>query len=187
MADILSQLYLASAALKHYHDQGDRPEDLPLLRWVCEDSLYTIQQSFDGLFKNLPNRYISFAVRLIVFPLGMPYRKPSDRLEHELAEILLKPSAARDRLTAGMYMPQDISEKVKLLDEALRTAVETRPLRKKLHNAAHHKLLHQRGAAQVTEAVEKGLLTVVEAEALRSAESLRRQVIQVDDFPSLKG
>ena len=185
MADIVSQLYLASAALKHYHDQGNQAGDLPLVRWVCEDSLYRIQQSFDALFKNMPNRWMARGLRFVVFPLGMPYRAPADELEHTLAGLLLRPSAERDRLTAGMYLPQDRREKVRLLDEAFQRAVETRPLREKLRVAARDKLLHKRGDAQVQEAVEQGVLTELEAADVRAAEELRHQAIQVDDFPKL--
>lgn len=186
MADIVSQLYLASAALKHYHDQGNQPGDLPLVSWVCEDSLYRIQQSFDALFKNLPNRWLARVLRFTVFPYGMRYRAPTDELEHTLAGLLLRPSPERDRLTDGMYLPKSRREKVRLLDEALQHAVETRPLREKLRVAARDKLLHARGDAQVQEAVEKGVLTLEEAEAVRAAEALRHEAIQVDDFASLK-
>jgi acyl-CoA dehydrogenase len=186
MADIVSQLYIASAALKHYHDQGNQPGDLPLVTWVCEDSLYRIQQSFDALFKNLPNRWLARSLRFLVFPYGTRYRAPADGLEHDLAGLLLRPSAERERLTAGMYLPKSRREKVRLLDEALQHAVETRPLREKLRLAARDKLLHKRGDAQVQEAVEKGVLTLEEAEAVRAAEVLRREAIQVDDFASLK-
>ena len=185
MADIVSQLYLASAALKHYHNQGNQPGDLPLLRWVCEDSLYRMQQSFDALFKNLPSRWLARGLRLAVFPLGMPYRAPADSLEHTVAGLLLRPSPERDRLTAGMYLPTDRREKVRLLDEAFQHAVDTRPLREKLRVATRDKLLHKRGDAQVQEAVEKGVLTEAEAAAVRVAEELRREAIRVDAFEKL--
>ncbi len=186
MADIVSQLYLASAALKHYHDQGNQPGDLPLVSWVCEDSLYRIQQSFDALFKNLPNRFIAFSLRLVVFPLGRPYRGPSDALDNQLAAAVLKPSAERDRLTSGMYMPQDMKERVRLLDEAFQRAVDTRGLREKLRAAFKDKTLQARGDAQIDEAVQKGLITAGEASALRAADALRREAIKVDDFPDLR-
>ncbi|HSN17766.1 MAG TPA: acyl-CoA dehydrogenase domain-containing protein, partial [Gammaproteobacteria bacterium] len=153
--------------------------------WVCEDSLYKIQQSFDALFKNMPNRWLAHGMRFVVFPLGMRYRAPSDELEHKLAAAILRPSAERDRLTAGMYLPSDMKEKVKLLDEAMQIAVETRGLREKLKAAAKDKTLQAKGNAQISEAVEKGLITAGEAAALRRAETLRQEAIKVDDFAKL--
>jgi acyl-CoA dehydrogenase len=46
MADILSQLYLASTALKHFEDSGAPEADLPLVQWACEDALHRAQQAF---------------------------------------------------------------------------------------------------------------------------------------------
>ena len=186
MADVISQLYLASCALKHYHEQGNQAADLPLISWVCEDSLYRIQQAFDALFKNLPNRWLARGLRLVVFPLGMRYRAPADELEHRVAALVFRPGAERDRLTAGMYMPKELTEKVRLLDEAFVQAVETRALRETLRKAAQAKTLHAKGDAQIDEAVQQGLITPGEAAALRSAEELRRQAIQVDHFPDLR-
>jgi acyl-CoA dehydrogenase len=52
LGDVLSYLYLASAVLKRFEDQGRPPEDLPLLQWACEKSLYRIQGSFAELIYN---------------------------------------------------------------------------------------------------------------------------------------
>ena len=41
----------------------------------------------------------------------------------------------------------------------------------------------RRCAAQIDEAVEKGVLTAFEAESLKAAEALRSEAIKVDDFP----
>ena len=43
-------------------------------------------------------------MRRVVFPLGRPYVVPSDKLGHDVAKLLIEPSATRDRLTAGMYL-----------------------------------------------------------------------------------
>ena len=70
MADILSHLYLVSAALKQFEDRGRPAADLPLLRWSCETSLRSVQESFDGLFRNLPSRPAAWLLRRLVFPTG---------------------------------------------------------------------------------------------------------------------
>jgi len=43
---------------------------------------------------------------VLIFPLGLHIRPPSDRLGHKVAALLIQPGAARDRLTAGMYLPK---------------------------------------------------------------------------------
>ena len=39
LGDILSQLYLASAALKRYEDDGRPTDELPLVHWALHDAL----------------------------------------------------------------------------------------------------------------------------------------------------
>ena len=54
LGDILSELYLSSAALKRWNDEGRQPADLPLLQWCAESSFATIETRFDEIFANFP-------------------------------------------------------------------------------------------------------------------------------------
>ena len=45
LGDVLSQLYLASATLKRYTDEGAKAEDLPLVHWGLQDALYQTQEA----------------------------------------------------------------------------------------------------------------------------------------------
>ncbi len=109
LGDVLSQLYLCSAVLKKFEDDGRPEEDLPLLHWAMEDSLFRVQTAFDGVLQNFPNRFFALLMRALIFPLGQCRRPPSDELGHRVSSLLMKPGAARDRLTAGMYLPSDES------------------------------------------------------------------------------
>jgi acyl-CoA dehydrogenase len=102
LGDVLSHLYLASAALKRFEDQGRKEADRPFLHWSCRESLYRSQIAFDELFKNLPNRWVAILLRILVFPLGMRYDSPNDANDRRVARLLMRPSAARDRLTKGV-------------------------------------------------------------------------------------
>ncbi len=106
LGDVLSQMYLCSAVLKRFEDDGRPEDDLPLLHWGMQDGLYRIQVAFDGVLQNFPSRFASWVLRAMIFPLGQRRKPPSDHVGHQVASILLKPGAARDRLTAGMYIPK---------------------------------------------------------------------------------
>ncbi|MBI2509853.1 MAG: acyl-CoA dehydrogenase, partial [Betaproteobacteria bacterium] len=73
LGDILSNLYLASAALKRYEDYGRPAEDLPFLHWAVRDALARIEEAFYGLFENLPNPVVAWLLRGIIFPYILPY------------------------------------------------------------------------------------------------------------------
>src|SRR5262249_26974691 len=48
--DILSELYLMSAVLKRWHDEGRQQADLPLLQWCAQASFATVEKRFDEIF-----------------------------------------------------------------------------------------------------------------------------------------
>ncbi len=183
-ADALSSLYLSSAALKRFEDDGRPMADLPLVRWACEHELFRAQQALDGMFQNFPSRPIAWVLRMFVFPLGRRYRGPSDLLGHQVAALLLEPSEARDRLTTGMYIPKDVNEPIGRLEDALPKVIAAESLERKLQRALEEKVLATRDYDfLVREAMRRGIINDHEAECLRAAYGVREQVVQVDDFP----
>jgi len=106
LGDVLSQLYLCSATLKQFTDDGRPDEDLPLVHWAMQDALYRIQQAFVGVIQNFPNALVRLLLQVLIFPLGKCLQPPSDKMGHKVAALLMQPGPARDRLTAGMYLPK---------------------------------------------------------------------------------
>lgn len=184
MADVISQLYLASAAIKHFRNQGERDGDLPLLEWVLRDALYRMQQAFDVLFGNIQPRWLAVLLRVIVFPLGRRFAPPSDSVDRAAANTVRQPGTVRDRLTAGMYLPHQVGERIADLDNALRVVMDAMPLEVKL-SAARRQGIFLVGGDMLAAAVQANVLTATEASAIQEADAARRAAIQVDDFPHL--
>src|SRR5688500_7330647 len=76
LGDVLSMMYIVSAMLKRYEDQGRIQEDMPLIRWAVRDCLYKAQKAIDGIMSNFTVRPLARFLRFIIFPLGMSYRPP---------------------------------------------------------------------------------------------------------------
>ncbi len=181
--DVLSQLYLCSAVLKKFEDDGRPEEDLPLLHWAMQDNLFRIQAAFDGVLQNFPNRFFALLMRMLIFPLGQCRRPPSDELGHRISALLMKPGAARDRLTAGMYLPSDENDALGALEAALTSTLACEPLQAELEKARKEGKLKAREELQlVAEARDKGIITPEQALQLERDYALRRKVIMVDDF-----
>jgi acyl-CoA dehydrogenase len=183
LGDILSALYLASAALKRYEDDGRPEEDLPLLHWSMQDTLCRAQEAFYGLFENMP-RFWGAVLRLVVFPFGRTFRPPRDRLGHSVCALVLSPGPARDRLTAGMFISDAENDPLRALENALEAAIAAEPVEQKIRAA--RKTLVSRATASTDDielALTGGILTREEAEIMKRARALRRQAIMVDDFP----
>jgi acyl-CoA dehydrogenase len=188
LGDILSNLYLASAALKCFEDDGRPAEDLPLLHWSLQDALARTEEAFYGLFANLPNRLVAWALRGVIFPFIYPYGRefdpPRDRLGSQVVGLLLAPGPARERLTAGVYIPKDPDEPVAVLEAALRAVIAAEPIGAKIRQARERGMISSSFADPIVdEACAKGVITQAEKEAMERAKMLRRRVIMVDDFP----
>jgi acyl-CoA dehydrogenase len=184
LGDVLSCMYLCSAALKRYEDQGRQQADLPLLEWSVWDAMFRAQNAIEGVISNYPSPLVGWFLRRVIFPLGRPYVVPSDRLGHEVARLLIAPSGARDRLTAGMYLPRAESEPIGCLEAALEAAIRAEGVEQKIRAAQKDGRLKATGAADLAQAgLAAGVISADEHALLERAAQLRDQVIRVDDFP----
>ncbi|HKX53475.1 MAG TPA: acyl-CoA dehydrogenase [Nitrosospira sp.] len=185
LGDILSLLYLCSAVLKRFKDDRRPSSDLPLLHWCMQDALYRVQQAFDGVLDNFPaTGFTRRVLRFMVFPLGKPFSPPSDELGHKIATLLLAPGDARDRLTAGIYIPTAKEEPLNILEQALQRAVSCEATEAKLRTAIKSGQIPAQEEESIAAALKQRIITSTELEILRKMGALRRRVIMVDDFPS---
>jgi acyl-CoA dehydrogenase len=187
LGDILSMLYLCSATLKRYESEGRQQADAPLLHWAIWDAMYKAQMAFDGVIANFPVRWIGRMLYRLVFPLGHPYDVPSDRIGHQVAKLLIEPSASRDRLTAEAYVPKVESEAVGALELALAATIAAEPIEAKIRAAEKSGVLADNPEANVRDlahaAFAAGIVTPAEYTVLKRRNELRDKVIHVDDFP----
>jgi acyl-CoA dehydrogenase len=184
LGDILSELYLACAALKLYSDRGRPQEDLPLLHWSVRDALHRAEEAFYGLFANLPNPVVAWIMKHLLFPYGRRFPPPSDGLGHRVVGLLLEPTGARKRLTAGMFVSKDENDPVAGLESALLAVIDAEPIGAKIRTAREQGEIAGRFPEEIIdEAVTKGVITAEEKMVMERARRLRRKAIMVDDFP----
>ncbi|AJP51521.1 acyl-CoA dehydrogenase [Pseudomonas simiae] len=185
LGDVLSHMYLASAALKRYHDL-DSPDHLePLFAWAMEESLGESERALDELLSNFPNKVLGCLLRVIVFPFGRRHTGPSDALDAEVAAVIgrAKGDPTLEELLAGCYRPQSAEDPVGALQHAYDLLDASHPLQKKLHMALKSgQVKPTAGEHAIDAALHAGVLQPAEAHTLREAEAARRKVIDVDDF-----
>jgi acyl-CoA dehydrogenase len=179
--DMLAHLYMMSCVLKHWEDSGRPTGDTPLLEWAAQDSLYRIQDALEGVLQNFPSRPLALLLRLVVLPLGRPYRKPSDRLGRHVAATLTAPSKTRDRLTEHIYLPKDPNDPLGMVERAMELTLKIEPIEAKL---AKQKLRLRPGNLEriVEKGLAKGFIDESEAKLLREAHALINRAIAVDEF-----
>ncbi|MBD1388568.1 acyl-CoA dehydrogenase [Neiella sp. HB171785] len=184
LGDVLSHLYMASAVLKHYEDDGRQQGDLPLVHYAMQWHLAEIGKAFDGLFNNFPNRFVARVMKLCVFPLGNHFSPATDKVVNEVANTLMTPSVVRERLTHLCFVGDSQTDPTGLMEQAFVAMYNVKGLECKLKAAQRSGQLATK--LSPAELIEQGLqhqvITDAEAEQLSHAYGLAAEAIGVDEF-----
>ncbi len=172
LGDVLAELYLLTAVLKRWQNEGQHESDLPLVKWCAEQAFATVEKRLDDVLLNLPARGASWVLRALLLPPGLRAAPPSDKTTALCADILLEPSDTRDRLVGAVWEGHD-SPSVEQLERAFELVVEVQPLLDRVRHAGlkDWRLAHANGA-----------ITQAQADALEAAEKAVAAVVEVDDF-----
>jgi acyl-CoA dehydrogenase len=183
LADALAWMYLASAAIKRFVDEGQPRRDLPFLRWSCAHAFHQIETALVGVLDNLSSRPAAWGLRFFVFPLGARLRPPSDRLSAEVARTLLADREARERLTADIYVPPSNDGALGRLESAYTKVLAAGGAERKLKEAVRKRVLPDLdGDALLDQALRAGVIDAGERRQAQEAAAVRADVIQVDAF-----
>ncbi len=181
LGDVLTGLYVVSAVLRRYEQDGRPAEDLPLLQAVCDEQFLRIETALDGLLLNLPRRPLAWLGRLLVFPLGRHARAADDATAQRIATALQQPGGLRLRLAAGLH--DAAASPLGRLDAAMMQAINAEPLMRKLQQAQRAgRLQHPHPLERIEEAREAGVLAEDESRQLRAALQAAEALCAVDEF-----
>ncbi len=183
LGDVLSYLYIASAMLKQYEDNGRPQADRPMLAWAFHQCMWLTQNALDGAIRNFPVRPVAWLLRLLVFPLGRREVPPSDRLGRRVAALLTTPNEVLDRLTAWVYTTPTPNNTIGRMKALLPDVIAAEPVDRKFGKAlkagqfSSHDYL-----GQLAEAQRAGVVSEAEADLLRRVREGVFEFISVDDF-----
>ncbi|WP_018981858.1 acyl-CoA dehydrogenase FadE [Salinimonas chungwhensis] len=182
LGDILSGIYLASATLKRYDEEGRLQEDAPLMHWALQTTLYDIETAIIEFLDNFPSRPIALGLKAIIIPFGRRCERPSDRMEHKIAGILQQPSTARSRLGDGQYLTREEGSLFGDLEQTLDNVLAAEPVFERICKEKGEKLPFTRLDKLADEALKDGIISEEEASLLKETEAGRLRTINVDDF-----
>ncbi|HSY09124.1 MAG TPA: acyl-CoA dehydrogenase [Steroidobacteraceae bacterium] len=184
LGDVLSCMYLASMVLKHYENRGRRAAELPIVEWACRHLLYRAQDQLHAFLRNFPSRLFAGIMRMLVFPRGLTYSAPSDRLGSALAAIVMNPTEAREELCRFIYKTVEPNNPLGLLQEALCLAPLCESIEKRIRvegvKTGRVGALDVPG--QIQQALAAGIISETEAAALRDYDAKVMDIVNVDDF-----
>ncbi|MGL5392646.1 MAG: acyl-CoA dehydrogenase domain-containing protein, partial [Shewanella sp.] len=187
MGDALSQLYLGSATLKLFEDNGHQQDDLPAVNYVMATRLHLAAKALQDTIRNFPNRPVAWLLRGLIFPLGNHFKAPSDKLAIELVQSMLKPGPARERIT--FLCPEFAGDVggIAQVEQAFIAQIACKDIHKKLKKAQRAAELPTKVPNNVLfdKALALKVISADEHQQLLEADSLRLAAINVNDFEAL--
>jgi len=183
LADVLSNLYILSAIIKRFENDGEPPEDKALFEWAAHDCLYNAQKALDGVLANFPIAIVGKILRLIIFPRGKVYTGASDRLSHKAARLLLSKNASRERLTRGIYTNDKADDRTGRIELAFDKTLKASDAERKLRDAMSIGIIKRQPIEPLLEQARTlNILTDDEAKLIEAAYTATRDAIMVDEF-----
>jgi acyl-CoA dehydrogenase len=186
LGDVLSMLYLGSAVLKQFENNGQKEEEIGVVTWACQFLLFNAQKQLFDVLIHLPNRLMAGIIKFLVFPLGRRWRQPNDQLGQKVAKLMLNPNSLRATLAKDAYLDANKNNPVGYLEETLKKIIAAEELEQTIHEAVSQKKIQGYTFEQrVNEAITKKIITQAEAECVLEAYRARKEVLAVDDFAAI--
>jgi acyl-CoA dehydrogenase len=180
LADGMSYLYMAIAALRLADQMSDSQEAELHAKWAVSFCFYHAQKAMIQFCHNFPSRILGFVMRVLSFPWGQSMRYPSDKLDHELARVMTRNNAFRDHLLQFVYTSGDPKQPLDRMEQTLQALLSTEDLYKKIGDLKRFNF--EQLQEKLQEKVSKGELTAEEMSKLVAVEKLKWDAIQVDEF-----
>ncbi|WP_295799885.1 acyl-CoA dehydrogenase [uncultured Microbulbifer sp.] len=180
LGDVLSELYLLSAMLKRFKDDGSPQGDRPLLEFAMRAGMHNIEVSLLEVFHNFPMRFVGQVMQFLTMPWGHSIRMASDRQARACAELIMEPGESRDRLTQGVFLGNE-GDGVDLVEKAFLHSHETADIRAKMKKGGVRALDDE----SIDAAVSQKLISEEEAKKIRITSEAVHKAIQVDHFEKL--
>ena len=180
LGDVLSDLYLLSAMLKRFKDDGSPDGDRPLLEFAMRAGMHNIEVSLLEVFHNFPIRFVGQLMQFLTMPWGHSIRMASDRQARACAELIMQPGETRDRLTQGVFLGNK-GDGVEIVERAFILSHETADIRAKMKKGGVRALDED----SITAAVSQNLISEEEAQKIRETSEAVHKAIQVDHFDKL--
>ena len=180
LADGLSYLYMAMAALHYFKQHEEHPDEQIHAQWAVSYCFYHAQRSLIAFCNNFPLRSIGFFLRLFAFPFGQSMHYPTDKLDHQLSQKMTQNNHYRSELTQSIYLSGDPTQPIDRMEHALQLILKHTDLYQKIHDLKRYTFGALEGKLALK--VVTGELSQSEMDQLVIVEKARWDAIQVDEF-----
>ncbi|WP_017445482.1 acyl-CoA dehydrogenase [Gayadomonas joobiniege] len=184
LGDVLSQIYLASAILKRYEEDGRQRCDLATVHYALKTCLYEAGQAFDGFFANFTPTWLAVILKRVIFPFGINYHKPEDEIAVAVCDHIYNYPALRKRLSRLCYTGRSAEQSTAAVEAAYQAMRQCKNIEQKVLRAQKDGQLNKRQpwSDTIDQALAANIILANEAEQLKQADELRKKAIAVDSF-----
>ncbi|OGT30681.1 MAG: hypothetical protein A3E87_06895 [Gammaproteobacteria bacterium RIFCSPHIGHO2_12_FULL_35_23] len=181
LADMLSCLYLGASVIKQAASNNFNKVTKLHASWALEYCSVQFQEACFELFHNYPNKIVAGLLRVIVFPMGRKYKKPSHKLNKQLAELMQTDNSLRQYFSKQVYVAKN---NVTTVESAFMSQLAVKEISNKLLQALASKQINRKSpiSQQLQEALTKKLLTAAEVFAYQEFRQQYWQALKVDAF-----
>lgn len=186
--DALSYLYMATCILRRYKSEGYSKEMKLYAEWGLLHCFEEMEKAFKGILTNMfPQIWLRPFVWITQFFVAFSPRfksTPRDRLNHKMADQLLKDTATKKALSDQVYVPKTDKEIMGLYEQTVEKMAELDPLVHRLKQAVRAGVLPKQPLdTLVPKAAKLKLINKTQEKALAKLFADMIAAVQVDDFP----
>lgn len=189
LGDVLSNMYLASMVLKHWHETEQVEGEQAVMEYSLNLLIYRLENALDEFLQNLPNRAVATVLRVLTMPLGRRWNKPLDDTTRTLARLISTDTPLRAKLLAGTWTNDSegtVENPIARYNALLEDYDHAEKLYRKVSKAYSKgelpvEALHPEQRFEA--ALSAGVFSKEEADFMRQYESSVLDMLTVDDFP----
>lgn len=185
LGDVVSYLYMGICVIKYYQNLPNKDKYQDITKWCLDYCLYKAQTGLVDYARNFPIKIIRLWLRVIMFPWGLSYKKPSDVQDANLNQSL----NLSDPLVSLVYFHADVNNAspMDILIHTYKQKNEIHDSLNILYNfAAEKKIIFSNDLAKMlAEAFDKKLITEADFAKLKDYADNVQEIINVDEFDSL--
>lgn len=182
LGDMLSELYLASACLKHFCNAGCLSEQIVLVDWVVKECVNRFHRAMFNLLDNLPGGLLLWKIRFLVYPYGKPRITRDEDTIRKVADTICSLGAVRKQLTRGVFVSSKKDDPLVQLEDALNKAIAAYLPEKKMYKLQREHKIEGTVEHLIKTLRQQNLMSEDELKLVEAAHEARLKVIEVDEF-----
>ena len=190
LGDVLSNIYMTSAVLKAYHENGEKTDELVYVQWATAYLLHDAQEKMIAFCHNYPMRWLGWIMQRMIFPFGRFYSAPSDKLSAKLAKMsmenhdfrnLIKKSVCQFDSSANLESMHALDH----IEATFQKALSLAPLSDRVMKLKKEQGLKGSLDEVLAQLLVRNDVTESEVKQLLELDVLTAEVMAVDEFEKL--